>query len=192
MRATPTFVVSTLVCILVVGSVSAAQAEPRANANQSGTLATSLAPLSGVTTASALSRAASKGAPVVVDDLTTPTSVTRAMPDGSMQLEQSTVPVRVPRDGGWVDVDTELERDGDWFSPTASVAGVRFSSGGSDVIAQTQTTSGEWVSERWTQGTLPTPTVEGDTATYAEVLPDVDLKLTATSNSEELRSAASS
>lgn len=97
-----------------------------------------------------------------------------------MQLEMSSRPVRVKQDGGWVPVDTTLQRDGDWFSPAASAVPVRFSPGGTDVISQTQTTSGEWVSESWAHGPLPTPTVDGDTATYAEVMPGVDLKLVAT------------
>ncbi|MGN7979442.1 LamG domain-containing protein [Microbacterium sp. 22195] len=127
-------------------------------------------------------QAAESGAPVVVEELTSPTELTTAMPDGSTQLEQWTVPVRVPREGGWVPVDTTLQREGDWYSPAASVSGVRFSAGGSGALSQTQTASGEWISETWTHGDLPAPTIEGDTATYAEVLPGVDLKLTATAS----------
>lgn len=97
-----------------------------------------------------------------------------------MRLEQSTVPVRVARDGGWVPVDLSLITEGGWLVPAASAAPVRFSAGGTDVMSQTQTSSGEWVSETWPKGVLPTPTVEGDTATYAEVMPGVDLKLVAT------------
>lgn len=119
---------------------------------------------------------------MVVEELTSPTELTTAMPDGSTQLEQWTVPVRVPREGGWVPVDTTLQREGDWYSPAASVSGVRFSAGGSGALSQTQTASGEWISETWTHGDLPAPTIEGDTATYAEVLPGVDLKLTATAS----------
>ncbi len=97
-----------------------------------------------------------------------------------MRLAQDTVPVRVQLGGSWAPVDTTLRRDGDWFSPVASAVPVRFSPGGTDVISQTQTSSGEWVSESWTRGALPVPTVEGDTATYAEVMAGVDLKLVAT------------
>ncbi|WP_448721329.1 LamG-like jellyroll fold domain-containing protein [Microbacterium natoriense] len=101
-----------------------------------------------------------------------------------MQLEVSSVPVRVEQDGAWVPVDTTLVTDGEWLAPAASAAPVRFSAGGSDQIAQVQTESGEWVTETWPYGTLPAPTVEGDTATYAEVLPGVDLKMTATSTGQ--------
>ena len=83
-----------------------------------------------VTLSAATARAAATGDPVVVDALTTPTSLTKAMPDGSMQLEQSSVPVRVQQGGSWVPVNTGLVRDGDWFSPAASAVPVRFSPGG--------------------------------------------------------------
>ena len=178
MRALPTFVVSAVVGAMVVGvtpSASANQPSATHAAAQSG-----LAHAASGSSASAAVRAATSGAPVVVDELTTPTSLTKAMPDGSMQLEQSTIPIRVRRDSGWIPVDTDLHRDGDWFSPAASAAPVRFSAGGSEVMSQTQTASGEWVSESWTNGVLPAPKVGGDTATYTELMPGVDLKLVAT------------
>ena len=102
------------------------------------------------------------------------------MPDGTMQYEASTLPVRVEQDGDWVPVDTTLTEVGDWLEPAASAAPVRFSTGGSDQLAQVQTETGEWITERWPYGTLPTPAVDGDTATYPNVLPGVDLKMVAT------------
>ena len=122
----------------------------------------------------------SSGEPVVVDELTTPTELTTALPDGRMRRELSTRPVRVQQGGSWVPVDTSLESRDGWLSPVASAVPVRFSSGGTAVMAQTQTATGEWVSESSTFGVLPAPVVDGDTATYAEVLPGVDLKLVAT------------
>ncbi|WP_448721330.1 LamG-like jellyroll fold domain-containing protein [Microbacterium natoriense] len=124
--------------------------------------------------------AVASGVPVVVEELTSPTQQTSALPDGTMQLEVSSVPVRVEQDGAWVPVDTTLVTDEGWLAPAASAAPVRFSAGGSDQLAQVQTESGEWVTETWPYGNLPAPTVEGDTATYAEVLPGVDLKMVAT------------
>lgn len=132
----------------------------------------------------ASSAAVSSGVPVVVDALTSSTQQTSALPDGTMQLEVSSVPVRVEQDGAWVPVDTSLVADGEWLAPAASAAPVRFSAGGSDELAQVQTESGEWVTETWPYGDLPKPTIEGDTATYAEVLPGVDLKMTATSTGQ--------
>lgn len=130
--------------------------------------------------AAAVAEAVASGSAVVVEDLTTPTEQTSAMPDGTMQLEVSTVPVRVKENGGWVPVDTALEQDGGWLIPGATVAPVRFSRGGSDVLAEVRTPAGEWITEVWPHGMLPEPTLDGSTATYREVLPGVDLKLTAT------------
>lgn len=124
--------------------------------------------------------AQSTGEPVPVEGMITPTEQTLAMPDGSMQYEASSVPVRVEQGGVWVPIDTTLALVGEWFEPVASIAPVRFSPGGTDQLGQVQTETGGWVTERWPYGILPTPTLDGDTATYAEVLPGVDLKMIAT------------
>lgn len=129
---------------------------------------------------SAASAARATGEPVPVVGMITPTEQTLAMPDGTMRYEASSVPVRVERHGDWVPVDTTLSSTGEWFEPIASAAPVRFSSGGTDRLAQVQAESGEWITEIWPYGVLPTPAVEGDTATYSEVLPGVDLKMVAT------------
>lgn len=129
---------------------------------------------------SAASAARATGEPVPVVGMITPTEQTLAMPDGTMRYEASSVPVRVERGGDWVPVDTTLASTGEWFEPIASAAPVRFSSGGTDRLAQVQAESGEWITEIWPYGILPTPAVEGDTATYSEVLPGVDLKMVAT------------
>ena len=137
-----------------------------------------------VAIASAVSAAQRTGEPVPVEGMITPTEQTLALPDGTMQYEASTLPVRVNQGGEWVPVDTTLAVVGDWLEPIASAAPVRFSVGGSDQLAQVQTETGEWVSERWPYGALPVPTVEGDTATYSEVLPGVDLKMVATATGQ--------
>jgi hypothetical protein len=121
------------------------------------------------------------GENVEVLGLTTPTERTIAMPDGSMQYEVSSAPVRTEQGPGeWVPVDTDLVlRDG-WWEPTASATPVRFTAGGSNELDQVRTSEGDWLSETWPHGALPAPVIEGPTATYPEVLPGVDLKLTAT------------
>ena len=118
--------------------------------------------------------------PIAIEELTTPYERTLALPDGTLQYEASNVPVRVEADGIWVPVDTGLERDGGWLVPAATVAPVRFATGGTGELAQVQTPSDEWITEVWPYGVLPAPTVDDATATYREVLPGVDLKLTAT------------
>ncbi len=144
------------------------------------TPATSFRDVQRAAISAAASAAAATGQGVAVDGLTTPTEQTLAMPDGTLQYEASTVPVRVEQNGEWVAVDTTLVRVGDWVEPVASAAPVRFSPGGTDELAQVQTETGEWITERWPYGTLPAPIIDGDTATYPDVLPDVDLKMVAT------------
>ncbi|MCK2030446.1 LamG domain-containing protein [Microbacterium galbinum] len=134
--------------------------------------------------ATASSLATASGEPVAVAGLTTPTTQTLAMPDGTMQYEVSTQPVRVERGDEWVPVDTTLSQVEGWFEPVASASPVRFSAGGGNELAQVQTASGEWITELWPYGDLPTPAVDGDTATYAEVLPGVDLKMIATATGQ--------
>lgn len=131
--------------------------------------------------AAARDEAAASNAAVVVDELTTPTEQTTALPDGSMGYEVSTVPVRAERsEGGWVPINTDLVlRDG-WWEPQDSARPVRFSAGGSDALTQIKTEGGEWLIETWAHGILPAPVIEGRTATYPNVFDDVDLRLTAT------------
>ncbi|MDQ2837153.1 MAG: hypothetical protein M3Y42_03670 [Actinomycetota bacterium] len=121
------------------------------------------------------------GHPVVSAADTTETEQQLAQPDGSWQLIENTLPVRVQTDQGWTPVDTSLTATGSGtLVPQATAVPVQFSAGGDGPMARVQTDSGEWLSESWSAGSLPTPTVDGDTATYPEVLAGVDLKLTAT------------
>lgn len=131
--------------------------------------------------ASAAREAARTGVAEIVAGATSPTELLKAMPDGTMTLELSTVPVRTERsENEWVPIDTDLVlRDG-WWEPADSARPVRFSNGGTDVLTQIRTETGEWLSESWSHGTLPIPVVDGRTATYPSVFEDVDLRLTAT------------
>ncbi|MEU6264661.1 LamG-like jellyroll fold domain-containing protein [Saccharopolyspora shandongensis] len=108
-----------------------------------------------------------------------------ANPDGTFTLEQSAVPERVSRDGDWVDVDTTLVRRADGgFEPTAVPADVRFSAGGADPLARIAgggADAAKAVELTWLEE-LPAPVVFGDTATYPEVYPGVDLRVRATPN----------
>ncbi len=173
-------VVVALTSALIVGLAGgqpASAAETDSAPSPSG--ATQEVDLQAIVTA-AQDEAVSSGVSVEVDALTTPTEQTRAMPDGTLQYEVSNAPVRAKEDGRWVPVDTDLEHEGGWLVPEATVAPVRFTAGGTDVLAEVKTPSGEWITEVWPHGELPTPTLDGATATYREVLPGVDLKLTAT------------
>lgn len=120
------------------------------------------------------------GKPVEVLSARTETSTTVANPDGGFTLSVSAVPERVRvADGSWAPVDLRLKpHSGGGYAPAASPADVVFSGGGSGPLAQFAD-QGRSFELGW-PGTLPAPTVSGDTATYASVLPDVDLRVTAT------------
>ncbi|MEO9236711.1 MAG: DNRLRE domain-containing protein, partial [Jatrophihabitantaceae bacterium] len=122
------------------------------------------------------------GHPVIIDADTSETTQASAQPDGSMQLTESTVPVRVQQDGAWVRLDNSLRPAVDGtLQPAAPAVPVQFSAGGSTPLARIQAPSGQWLSETWQSGPLPIPQVDGSSVTYPEVYPGVDLKLTATS-----------
>jgi hypothetical protein len=102
--------------------------------------------------------------------------------DGTSTMEISAVPRWVKRsDGSWVDVDATLRANTDGsLSPVAATLDVRFSGGGSGPMA-TIGRGGQRVSLTWPDP-LPKPSVAGDTATYADVFPGVDLLLRATAS----------
>jgi hypothetical protein len=169
--------VATLATVTLATSSLVLGIMPAASADQPLARSTSLAPDS----TTAVEQAQATGQPVEVPTETTPTERLVALPDGTMQYEVSTIPVRVADESGdWVDIDTNLVAEGDWWEPAASAAPVRFSAGGSDVLNEVRTPGGEWITERWPHGSLPAPQIDGPTATYPDVYPGVDLKLTAT------------
>jgi len=102
-----------------------------------------------------------------------------AEPSGVMTMSSFARPVRVRRpDGSWTPVNLDLQAVGDGrLAPKAATAQVRISGGGTGPFASvgdgTRSVGLSWPSP------LPAPTVEGPTATYPDVLPGVDLKVTA-------------
>ncbi|REE58828.1 serine/threonine protein kinase [Streptomyces sp. 3212.3] len=130
----------------------------------------------------ASAQAVATGKPVEVVSERTEYSTTYANPDGStFNLKQSAVPVRVAQPGGaWVTPDATLTRREDHrIAPKAAVAGVSFSGGGDGKDLVSITEDGHTLTVGW-PGSLPAPTLDGDSAVYANVLPDVDLRMTAT------------
>jgi hypothetical protein len=97
--------------------------------------------------------------------------------DGSKTLEMSIEPVRVRRNGSWVPVDTVLKATSDGVEPRATVLPMRFSGGGKVPLARIGEGDRE-LAVSWPDP-LPVPVLEGDTAVYREVLPDMDLRVTA-------------
>jgi hypothetical protein len=112
--------------------------------------------------------------PVEVKSLTTETTMVMAQPDGSFKAEISPVPVRVKRDDQWVPVDATLERKPDGtIAPKAVPSEMSFSNGGTSPLVRL-TEDGKSLGFGWPQS-LPTPILDGPTATYPEVLEGVDL-----------------
>ncbi|RPK81244.1 LamG domain-containing protein [Streptomyces sp. ADI98-10] len=107
-----------------------------------------------------------------------------ANPDGmTFTLEHSTVPVRAAKSGGWVEPVTTLVRRTDGtVGPEASAATMSFSGGGKTRPLASIVDQGRSLAVHWPDS-LPEPVLEGSTAVYRDVLPDVDLRVNATAES---------
>jgi RHS repeat-associated protein len=147
---------------------------------------------------SAVSVARQHGHQVEVTNATSETTRRWANPDGTFTDEMYTGPVRVRKGEGWVPIDTNLSvRDGA-VRPAAAVGDIAFSDGGHGAVASVSD-GGVSLSLAWPDA-LPAPTIVGDTARYADVLPGVDLEVKALSagfeqsfvlkNREAVRSSA--
>ncbi|MEU1180441.1 LamG domain-containing protein [Streptomyces sp. NPDC005820] len=103
-----------------------------------------------------------------------------AEPDGTFTAREYTEPVRTVQGGKWVPVDATLVKraDGTW-GPKAATVDLSFSAGQADKPFVTMQRAGREFALTWPYGKLPAPRVDGDTATYAEVLPGVDLTVRA-------------
>ncbi|WP_352231688.1 DNRLRE domain-containing protein [Nocardiopsis sp. ATB16-24] len=126
----------------------------------------------------ALALAEQTGEPVEIPSLTDEKTQHFANPDGTLTAQISAIPVRVRSADGWVEVDTTLvATDDGLLRPRAAGMDIAFSGGGDTPMARIGIGSNS-VELDWHED-LPTPTLDGDQATYADVLPDVDLVLTA-------------
>ena len=132
-------------------------------------------------------QAKASGKPVEVSALTDERTLVVADPDsGSFTAEVSAAAARV-RDvkGGWREPSTKLVRGADGLlRPEATIADIAVSNGGSKAPLVSLADGEAKVSIGW-PAQLPTPSVEGATATYAEVLPGVDLVVRAEVESAE-------
>ncbi|OKJ02806.1 laminin G [Streptomyces sp. CB01249] len=116
--------------------------------------------------------------PVEVLSLRDERSSTVANPDGTFTTTTAVQPVRARKNGEWTDIDTTLVRQKDGsYAPKAAVTAMSFSGGGTTTFGTIQK-DGRALSLDWPDK-LPEPTVEGSTATYPEVMPGVDLQVTA-------------
>jgi hypothetical protein len=123
--------------------------------------------------------AAASGEPVEVADHTTETSQTFANVNGSLTTTLADGPVRVRQGDTWHAVDTTLEvRSDGTVGPKAAASQVTLSNGGPGLLARLGTKDGTF--ELQSPWSLPQPTLSGPTATYAEVIPGVDVVVEAT------------
>jgi hypothetical protein len=159
----------TLSMALFAGAVLTAVATP---AQAAGCAATA------TSEAVALKVAAICKSKVEIVSETTATKQVFANPDGTRTLVASVVPQRVRKDGAWKNIDTGLRQGKDGrLSPRAG-AEVSFSNGGNGPFA-VSIVDGKRFELSW-PGQLATPKVDGNTATYPEVLPGMDLAVSAT------------
>ncbi|MBD0741884.1 LamG domain-containing protein [Streptomyces sp. CBMA152] len=128
----------------------------------------------------ATAQAKASGKPILIEALTTPYAQTVANPDGTLTQTTTPAPTRAKVDGAWADVDSTLQAGSDGaLSPKAAVNTLSLSGGGSGPLATLTSPGGKSLVVTMPFA-LPKPTVSQGTATYANVLPDVDLNVTAT------------
>jgi hypothetical protein len=128
-----------------------------------------------------LAEATESGDSVIIDDLTSATTEVQANPDGTMTARIASGPVRVPdasSASGWSPIDTTLEATAEGIQPLATVADISFSDGGTEDTATLDLGADSFGLDL--PGSLPEPTLEGDTATYSDAVGEVDLSLRAT------------
>ena len=159
---------------LTVGSLLTAVATPAAAAPKEPPTCETVRP--DAAAADAMAKLCGRRVEVLAER--TEQSQTFANPDGTTTFEVSVAPERVRRGSTWVPVDTALVKTADGLAPKASVMPVTFSGGGHGPLAKLTNGSRE-LAISW-PGTLPTPVLYGDIAIYRNVLPDVDLHVTAT------------
>jgi len=128
-----------------------------------------------LTTEQALREARSTKASVAIPGATTSTDTVVANPDGTLTQTTSAMPVRKMVGGVWQDLDATLIRDADGtVHPRSTTYRLKLSGGGSGPLA-TMDNAGHELAVAAPMA-LPSPRLSGSTATYADVLPGVDLQ----------------
>ncbi|MFE0629001.1 LamG-like jellyroll fold domain-containing protein [Streptomyces sp. NPDC058864] len=156
---------------LAVGGPAPAAPRPAGAAAAGGGAATT-AP----TEEAALAEADSTGRKVEVTSLRNESEEVYATPDGKLESVQHLRPVRARVDGRWADIDNTLVRgDGGRVAPKAAAVGLTFSGGGQGPLVKLER-AGRTLAFEWPEA-LPVPVLDADTATYRDVLPDVDLQV---------------
>ncbi|MEU2956790.1 LamG-like jellyroll fold domain-containing protein [Streptomyces xanthochromogenes] len=129
----------------------------------------------------AVAEARQTGKDVSIGSLLTETSEVSAQPDGTLVETMHTKVVRTRKNGSWQDINTSLHTAPDGsVAPAATLAELKFSGGGSQPLV-TMAKAGKGLKLSW-PSPLPAPVIDGNTAEYRSVLPDVDLRMTATAS----------
>ncbi|QLH19310.1 LamG-like jellyroll fold domain-containing protein [Streptomyces sp. Rer75] len=124
----------------------------------------------------ALAKAKRSGSRVEVVPLRGETRDVFATPDGYLEANEYLRPVRTRAGGEWKPIDTDLARTSDGtVAPKAAALDVAFSGGGDGPMVRMRR-AGRELALSWPTA-LPAPVLEGNTATYQDVLPEVDLRL---------------
>ncbi len=124
----------------------------------------------------ALATAVRTGHPVKITSMQGESADVFATPEGKLQARQYLRPVRARIGGQWKDIDTDLAKSGDGsVAPRSATVDLAFSGGGDAPLVRMRR-AGRELALSW-PGTLPAPVLDGDVATYRDVLPDVDLRM---------------
>lgn len=169
-----------LVCALAAslsGGSGAASARPVAAVQPAAQQAPAGAP-EGPSEMDALNEAKRTGERVEVMSLRGESSEVFATPEGLLEAREHLRPVWTRKDGTWKAVDTSLVASGGTVAPRASTTELSFSGGGEGPLVRLAR-AGRALELSW-PGAVPAPTLADDTATYGDILPGVDLRLTAT------------
>jgi hypothetical protein len=129
----------------------------------------------------AMDQARATGAPVEIASALDATTAVFALPDGTEQVELSPIPVRVPDSSsasGWTATDTTLVQDSSGVHPAVSAVPITFPDGGVDGFLAKLGLDQDQATLAWL-GALPAPQLSGDTATYVNAMPGIDMVLAA-------------
>ncbi|MGQ4361726.1 FG-GAP-like repeat-containing protein [Streptomyces sp. SAS_272] len=131
--------------------------------------------------ARASAQAQASGKTVAVATATTPTVSEVANPDGTFTMTQAVAPVRKYASGTWKPLDSTLvQRSDNTVAPVLATADLALSGGGEGPLAVMKDRGRSLsLAAPASIGKLPSPTLDGSSATYRDVLDGVDLKVTA-------------
>ena len=162
----PLLVLSTLVVLPAEPAAAARPGKPACVAEQATEAA-----------ATAMTRTCGKRVEVLAER--SEVAQTFVNPDGTHTVEESIEPVRVKHGSTWVPIDTTLAKTAGGVVPRAAALPMTLSGGGDGPLARLRDGANE-ISFSW-PGALPKPVLRGNIALYRDVLPRVDLQVTADS-----------